>query len=358
MQVLVLADRRFIRQAIAEISGIGGHGTEMLGTASFIADLDFPPSERLVFCESVARVISVLPAQDSDDPSIMKAVSAALERGKTFSLEVVNDNLHSDERAKSTEVRLGMALESMGFKADLSNPQQRVLIERTSALTVLAVLLGRSWKANPFRKANNKERISRSSYKLEEALDYFGIDRQRISASLDVGSAPGGWALLLSSFSKVVAIDPATLDYSRFQGKRTAVMALGDRSSRIAEAKERFPGMEQVDCGSDLAGFDVLHIMGSADEALPCINGMSFDLLTIDASIHAEECAGLAQRFLPCLRQGADLVMTLKLFRKDPIRVAKRAQSMLAGFSEFGLKKLPHDRDELTLHAKKGWPLP
>lgn len=354
MRILVFADRRFLRQAMHEAAAkLGARSMSRVSERSFTAETEgTPASERLVFIESLAVVSAVMPAA-AGDADLVSAIEGCIDKSKTFRIEVVNDNLHAGENAKSTEVRLGRILEGRGFKADLASPAETVVIERTSGTTIVGRrTAGSPWQANPFRGASNRQRINRSAYKLDEALDYFAIDRRGIRSALDVGSAPGGWALLLSGFSKVVAIDPAPLDYGKLEGKRVLVVAREDEG-KLSNIRERFPQVAVADHVPDDKGFDVLHVMAKAEDSLPYLKGMEFDLLAMDANATVKDCAALATMLLGTLKAGAEAVITLKLFRNDPVKETAAAERLLAGFTSFEAKKLPHDRDEVTLHARK-----
>src|SRR5205085_10683336 len=69
------------------------------------------------------------------------------------------------------------------------------------------------WPGGARHVAQTPEQISRSEFKLLEALEVFGVTLPARGRALDLGAAPGGWTrLLLDAGLYVVAVDPANLD--------------------------------------------------------------------------------------------------------------------------------------------------
>src|SRR5207245_5904296 len=69
------------------------------------------------------------------------------------------------------------------------------------------------WPGGMRHFAQTPEQISRSEFKLLEALEVFGVTLPSGGRALDLGAAPGGWTrLLLEAGLRVVAVDPANLD--------------------------------------------------------------------------------------------------------------------------------------------------
>jgi CheY-like chemotaxis protein len=356
MQVLVFADKRFLGPARREVTAMGGRFMYRVSERSFLAEVadNAALPEKSVFIDGMAKVHSILSAKESNDHKIIELLQAMLSKDRVFRLEVVNDNLHSGENAKTTEVRIGRALEAAGFHADMKDAIDNVVIERTSATTIIGISDVRPWLANPFRNSNNKAKISRSAYKLEEAMSYFNIGKAAIRLALDIGSAPGGWALALSSFSKVVALDPAMLDYNSLKGKRVTVVT--DDAQVARAVREACPSVHLEGTGPEVANtFDILHIMARVENSLRLLEkmNMKFDILAMDANLPVQDCARFANVLCALLNGGAPLILTIKLFRRNPIREAMSAERLLDGFTGFALKKLPHNRDEITLYATK-----
>lgn len=67
-----------------------------------------------------------------------------------------------------------------------------------------------------FRKPREEDHISRSFYKISEAISRFKIPLNNEFKVLDIGASPGGWTEYMSNHvKKVIAVDPADLKVHR-----------------------------------------------------------------------------------------------------------------------------------------------
>lgn len=157
---------------------------------------------------------------------------------------------------------------------------------------------------------------SRAAMKLDEALDWYGLGPGRGEVCVDLGGAPGGWTRrLLARGARVVTVDPA----------------------RLAPDVMKHP--------------KVRHVQQSAFEYAP---PEPVDWLFCDMAWRPLEVGQLLARWA---RQGwaAHLVANVKLPMKDKWPTLWRVRALLeaSGWSRLRLRQLYHDRDEVTLCARR-----
>lgn len=69
------------------------------------------------------------------------------------------------------------------------------------------------WPGGRMRLARSDERVSRSEFKLEEAIQTFGLRLPDGGKALDLGASPGGWTRILRQYGQEVwSVDPGALD--------------------------------------------------------------------------------------------------------------------------------------------------
>jgi tRNA(Ser,Leu) C12 N-acetylase TAN1 len=157
--------------------------------------------------------------------------------------------------------------------------------------------------------------LNRAQWKVREALEVFGIALPTGARVLDLGSAPGGWALVLAEKAEeVVAVDPAELD-----------------ASAVAR-----PNIHHLRCRAE-------ELVGRED-----LQGR-FDLLTCDMNVDPSEAAAIVCGLAPMLRPGAPAIMTVKYTTRRRREHERRAREVLgAEFEEIRMRHLPHNAWETT----------
>lgn len=187
-----------------------------------------------------------------------------------------------------------------------------------SLAAVGAVPVAEAWSKAPGGRQRmwREEGPSRAALKLEEALERFGVAPSRGEVCADLGAAPGGWsARLLKRGARVVAVDPA----------------------RLAPELMRHPKLR--------------HVQESAFAFEP---EEPLDWLFCDMAWRPLEVAQLLAKW--ARRGWADaLVANLKLPMKDKNPIVFRARHLLheAGWKEPTIRQLYHDRDEVTVLARR-----
>ncbi len=167
------------------------------------------------------------------------------------------------------------------------------------------------------RMRRPKDSPSRAAMKLEEALELLGDAPGRGEVCADLGAAPGGWTQrLVARGARVVAVDPANL----------------------SPELTRHP--------------KVRHVKESAFAYAP---EEPLDWLFCDMAWRPLEVAQLLAKWA---RRGwaTQLVANLKLPMKDKNPILWRARGILeeAGWRGVKMRQLYHDRDEVTVTARRG----
>jgi 23S rRNA (cytidine2498-2'-O)-methyltransferase len=174
------------------------------------------------------------------------------------------------------------------------------------------------WPGGRMRLARGEERVSRSEFKLEEAIATFGLELPAGGKAVDLGASPGGWTRILRQHGQEVwSVDPGSLD-PRLRADR--------RIHHEATTAGRFFAVNRV-------RFDVV------------VNDMRMDQVTsarmmLDAAAH--------------LRRGGLAIVTLKGGGKDPLAGARRGIEVLRqGYDVLHARQLHHNRNEITVVARK-----
>jgi 23S rRNA (cytidine2498-2'-O)-methyltransferase len=189
-----------------------------------------------------------------------------------------------------------------------------------------AVLLGLNrlelslsdWPGGRMRLARSDDRVSRSEFKLEEAIATFRLELPPGGKALDLGAAPGGWTRILREHGQEVwSVDPGELD-PRLRGDRRIHHAATTAGRFFAENRVRF---------------DVV------------VNDMRMDQvmsarMMLDAGSHLRR-AGLA-------------IVTLKGGGRNPLDGARRGMDVLRQeYDVLHARQLHHNRNEITVIARR-----
>lgn len=219
-----------------------------------------------------------------------------------------------------------------GAPLDVRNPAQVVSIvvvdnrqgatgegEIEALLGVSTVVQNLSdWAGGVRRFAREEGQVSRSEFKLLEALDVFGIELPARSTALDLGASPGGWTRILRQKQiYVTAIDPGDLD----------PRLTGDRGIRYLPLTAEAYLRETPD---------------------------PFDLIVNDMRMDARDSARLMARYAPYLYPDGMAIVTLKLPAQNVDKVLEHALKLLAErYEVVGVRQLFHNRSEVTVVLRK-----
>jgi 23S rRNA (cytidine2498-2'-O)-methyltransferase len=174
------------------------------------------------------------------------------------------------------------------------------------------------WAGGVRRFAREPGQISRSEFKLLEALEVFKIELPPHGLALDLGAAPGGWTRVLRQQGQyVTAIDPAILD-DRLSGDK------GIRYRRVTAEAYLADGPDQ------------------------------FDLIANDMRMDARDSARLMAAYARYLYPHGCALMTLKLPELNRRTLLQHALDILGkSYVLAGARQLFHNRSEITVYLKQ-----
>lgn len=172
-----------------------------------------------------------------------------------------------------------------------------------------------------FRKPESKHPVSRSYYKISEAVQRFHIPLKGDFTVLDVGAAPGGWTEFMSKRVKqVIAVDPAELDFQRE---------------------------------------NVIHVPQMLGECIDDVKTYQpFNIILCDINQDPRETARLLNRVLPFLAARGHTLVTIKLvFKGHETRkqlIQEMRDRLTSHFENISVKwLLANTKGERTLFGKK-----
>ncbi|MDE1811157.1 MAG: hypothetical protein KGH66_03885 [Candidatus Micrarchaeota archaeon] len=298
-------------------------------------------SKQLTYVDAIMPIRDWITNYKTDMSDIEEALMKVAEKGKSLKIEVKRIDTDVELSAKTIEVQLGKRLESEGFVADLKNPQLRILVALIWNNAIIAADMPRVYNTDidKFRFFNPiaKESVSRAEFKLIEALGFFGVDAKSIKRCIDLGAAPGGWsAIMMKAGAKVIAIDNAPLEYEKL--------------STLGKVEITEPNASPPD------SWDLLHIKANVrDVDVARLDNLGpIDAILVDMNIEPEKSAEVVDRFSPLLRGGGVLIFTVKLVdEKVESRLSAAKEMLSRDFEGFRVKKLQHNRLELTMFATK-----
>jgi 23S rRNA (cytidine2498-2'-O)-methyltransferase len=215
--------------------------------------------------------------------------------------------------------------EASGAPLDVRAPQQILSVVVAQPETELLAYLGLSpaalnlsdWAGGVRRFARDKEQISRSEFKLLEALELFGVSLPARGRALDLGAAPGGWTRVLRLHEQyVTAVDP------------------GELHPRLA------------------ADSNVRHLKMTA-EAYLRQGPDRYDLIVNDMRLDGRDSARLMVGYAPFLYRDGLAIMTLKLPENGREAVLDHAFNIVRqAYTIAGARQLFHNRSEITLYLR------
>lgn len=222
--------------------------------------------------------------------------------------------------------RLAGSAVEQGMQVDVRAPQQVIsVVAVNQGAGAGSLYVGASytahnlsdWAGGMRRFAREEGQVSRSEFKLLEAIEVFGLELPPRGTALDLGASPGGWTRILRQHEQyVTAVDPGDLD-PRLTGDR------GIRHKRMtAEA----------------------YLADEPD---------TFDLIVNDMRMDGRDSARLMVGYARCLYPHGWALMTLKLPETRRETVIDHAFDLLRrAYTIEGARHLFHNRSEITLYLR------
>lgn len=173
------------------------------------------------------------------------------------------------------------------------------------------------WAGGMRRFARERGQVSRSEFKLLEALEVFQVEIHPRGVALDLGAAPGGWTRVLRRHAMyVTAVDPGELH----------------------PAVREDPG--------------VRYLMITAENYL-AQGPDQYDLIVNDMRMDGRDSARLMVRYYDYVYADGQIIMTLKLPERHRRQVIDHSVDILEqSYILMGMKHLFHNRSEVTLHLR------
>ena len=356
--LIVTAYPEFMDVAFDELRRFGSnlHGVELLAPGILLCGFSqasplqtattvmrLAAEQRPTFVRHLAPVQAIVNLSNTEDDIGELALVIAslptfamLERGQRFAVQtrlvqagteasLVGTIKRAYNSGHVNQLIAGAIAEETGAVESIKKPQVVVSLLCTAAKGYVGISLAKDnlsdWPGGARHFAQTSEQISRSEFKLLEALEVFGVTLPSKGWALDLGAAPGGWTrLLLEAGMSVVAVDPANLD-------------------------------------SGLAGHHRLeHYRGYAElfleEAIK--RGRKFDAITNDMRMDARDAARLLVDARACLRIDGFIISVLKLPHAtpeiDPLKNFREALRLLnKHFDIVQARQLFHNRQEVTV---------
>ncbi|WP_344026315.1 SAM-dependent methyltransferase, partial [Kribbella jejuensis] len=305
----------------------GEHTVERLGAElARLADSAVPVEEFAAACEDgrimfVRHLTVEVAGYPLDDlPSEPELATTLLDELATRSVSV---QTWIDDAGTGSHYRrlIADALATRGVRTELAG--QDVVVSGVVAGKQLLLGVNRladslsDWPGGRMRLARGEDRVSRSEFKLEEAIATFGLELPKSGKAVDLGASPGGWTRILRQHGQEVwSVDPGSLD-PRLRADR--------RIHHEATTAGRFFANNRV-------RFDVV------------VNDMRMDQVTsarmmLDAAAH--------------LRRGGLAIVTLKGGGKNPLDGARHGIDVLRErYDVLHARQLHHNRNEITVVAR------
>ncbi len=294
------SDRPF-EEVASKVAGGTGHGcifARQIAPAQVVLPDDASLAE---VCEAVQTVCARMPADARWNIHVRDSEKRAVETAA----EAVAG---ADGRSRSDPELIVSVVHADAYYVGMAH-----------AATTLS-----TWPGGERRFRKEEARISRSEFKLLEALEVFGLTLPQRGTALDLGAAPGGWTrILLEHGLDVTAADPGNLD-ARLKGH--------PRLRHVRATAERFLQEAPV-----------------------------FDLIVNDMRMSAEQSARIMASYAYKIkmdqdRQGTGVgIMTLKLPERGitsraTLELTYRCLDMLGGaFARIRARQLFHNRSEVTV---------
>ncbi len=240
-------------------------------------------------------------------------------KDKRFAVRCKRRGLH-EFSSSEVERSVGKVLAEFG-KVDLENPEIIALVQIVQSLAFLSILKQSDifvYRCST-KKKWNKRPLNRSELKLLEVYEIFPEIFSSLKNVLDIGSAPGGWARILSKHAKrVFALDPADLK---------------------------------------VHADNIVHIRAKAEDFDSLNVKLKFDLITNDMNKFYNESLDIAFNIAEkYLKSNGYLIQTLKHYKKmDAKNVAEYVKKIAGNKYEilFIGRLRNNSKNELTLVARK-----
>ena len=253
-------------------------------------------------------------------PDILAEIAERMNDQLSFSVQM--GRVHRQELRDDPRKDIRDYLLSKGFSQNMRQPDQVVSVYHSEGLLYIGLSAAKdnisSWFGGKVAYAVREDTVSRSEFKLLEAIDHFGLHLPATGPVVDFGAAPGGWSkVMLDRGLEVIAVDP------------------GD----MAETIRRHPQLQ--------------HYRGTAQQFIRSYKG-EISLLLNDMRLDVEESVQICLDTAPLVKPGALLIMSFKLPGNQKTSVITAGRKALStAYEILYVKELFHNRSEVTVIGKR-----
>lgn len=333
--IVVTASEEFLPTAMEEVKRDFPHlSQEVLGPAVFWLHTgdDLDGVQNRLLAESPIFVRHIHGAKAwlvNDEQELFASVIQRLEgdlgkvpAGASVAVQARAINTRLQWQGRELKAACDQVLRERGYRPVIKDPQWIISVTQAKKQVYYGLDVAErnlcDWTGGMIHFRKEADDISRAKFKLLEAIVRFGLDLPVGGRALDLGAAPGGWTQeLLSRGLQVLAVDTGELD-PRLKG------ATGLKFLRANVKNLNLSPQDQ------------------------------FDLITCDMSWDPIFTAKLLNGLIGNLRNGGQVIMTIKLMGKKPLPTIERVLNMLDdSLKVCHAQHLWHNRQEITLHLQK-----
>jgi len=224
-------------------------------------------------------------------------------------------------RAVDIKAAVDAVLERLGHLPETKHPLGIISVVIVKSRAYIGVSTPEQnlsrWNGGAAHYGGAQNALSRAEHKIEEAFEVFGVKQSPGGQALDLGAAPGGWtSFLLKQGYFVTAVDPGALDASLTCHPRLSYL---QKNAWQLNVREEF-----------------------------------FDLFTCDMGRSALRTVEVLLRLAPSLKEGGQLLMTVKFMGEKPLPLLSECRRRLEpSFSYISGRHLWHNREEVTFYLVK-----
>ena len=320
MKIIITSQPEAAVIALNEIQRLdpGARGTRLSHEMQLVSLNIEPSTIKPIFIRHMYEVQKIIPL--NSDIQELVDLCGLLPKHLPYTIHIRNTG--DEVLPQSAVCEIDFKLSGCGYTKDEANPQTALSLVIHEGNIYAGASLCESnlsnWNGGMHRFKRGEEFISRSEFKLREAIAVFGADIRDARAALDLGAAPGGWSsVLLDCGLRVTAVDPADLSDS-------------------IKSNPRLTHIKQVVQKLDLNGLG------------------PFDIIVNDMRMDMTESCMITEGLSEALAPGGLIIMTLKLPKAHWYKKTKSALSYLGHkYTIKGARQLFHNRSEVTVLGAK-----
>ncbi len=291
----------------------------------FSGIVNYMEFSELVRSSTCAFIRHICPVDFETDNYLDMAAKALPYCDTELTFSIQTRCLTEEHKTSPSEINKFTAGELIknGFTLNVKNPEQVISIVTNDEVYYVGISNARlnlsNWPGGIRHFAVEKEQISRSEFKLLEALEVFEIDTDNFKTALDLGAAPGGWTRMLTKRGiNVAAVDPSKLD------------------ARISNNKNVKVFQEKAE----------VYLLKNVNA--------KFDIIVNDMRMDSNDSCRLMNEASHYLSSDGYGIITLKLIPEKLMKqIGKSLEILRNKYDIVGVRQLFHNRNEVTVAVKR-----